>query len=284
MNVNSFKEEGYFYNRRGLKIHYSIWKPATGKIKNIAMVVHGLGEHIGRYEEFANFVRKYNFITFGIDFYGFGKSEGKRGHVFSIEDYVYDLKTMYNLIAKDYNNTEHKLILGHSMGGLLAIAYIEKYQKDFNLSIISAPALNPLHRVSKPLYLLSKIIKPIFPSLTISHGLKSSEITSDSKEQENLKKDELVHDRISLNLFFEMVELAGIVTKNVNKINTESMLFLHGDKDTIALKEDTERFFNRLDIKNKSLVILPDMKHEVLTDINKSKTYNVIEDWLVSVI
>ncbi len=274
-------ESSSFFNKRGYRINYKIWKPIKGEIKNSAMVVHGLGEHIERYSEFAKFISNFGFLTFGLDFYGFGRSEGKRGHVFSIEDYISDMKTLYNIVIDSFQLPGKRLVLGHSMGGLLSLAYLERYPEDFSMAIISAPALNPARRVSGILILVAKLLRLFSPSLTMSHGLRPDEITSDRKEQEMLKRDDYVHDRISLNLFFDFFKLAREVQKNKDKINKSiNMLMLHGEMDNIALKEDSIEFFNSLDVQKKKIVVMPDMKHEVLTDIKKEKTYRVIEDWL----
>ena len=171
------------------------------------------------------------------------------------------------------------------MGGLLALAYLEKYPDDHNLAIISAPALRPEKKVPKALYIVASILKLFWPSLQMSNKLRPNEVTSDKTEQEYLKSDEFVHDKITLKLFFELLKLSKLVWKNIHKINEDlKILFLHGEKDKIAFKEDTEEFFNLLQLKDKRLEIMKNMKHEVHTDINRKATYDIIKDWLKSVL
>ena len=286
MEKNAIVETNHFYNSRGYKIFYQMWKPVKSPVSLVATIIHGLGEHIGRYDEMANFLTDFGIASFGIDLYGFGKSEGKRGHVFDINDYLKDIKTLYSIEGK-YLGVNHKkrLILGHSMGGLLALAYLEKYPDDHNLAIISAPALRPEKKVPKALYIVASILKLFWPSLQMSNKLRPDEITSDMTEQEYLKSDGLVHDKITLKLFFELLKLSKLVWKNIHKINKDlKILFLHGEKDKIAFKEDTEEFFNLLQLKDKRLEIMKNMKHEVHTDINRKATYEIIKDWLKSVL
>ena len=285
MEKNVIIEKNYFYNSRGYKIFYQIWKPVKNPVTGIVTIVHGLGEHIGRYDELANFLANLGFASFGLDLYGFGRSEGKRGHAFDIHDYIKDLKTLYSLENKYFSNDiNRRVILGHSMGGLLALAYIENYPDDHNSAIISAPALKPDRRVSGLLYLLAALLKIIYPSLQFSNRLRPDEITTNIDEQERLKTDDLVHDKITVKLFFDMLKLSKTVWKNINKINKNlNILFLHGEKDEIAFKEDTTEFFNQLSLENKSIKIMENMKHEVHTDINRQKTFKTIEEWLKSV-
>ena len=286
MNSNTTVETNHFYNGRGYNIFYQIWKPSNTPITNIATVIHGLGEHIGRYDELANFLANFGFATFGLDLYGFGKSEGKRGHVHDIYDYLKDIKTLYSLEEKYLDkNIKNRLLFGHSMGGLLALAYLENYPDDHNLGIVSAPALRPDRRVPKMLYIIASVLKTIFPSFQLSNKLSPDEITSDKNEQEHLKSDEFVHDKISMKLFFDMLQLARKVWQDEDKINsTIKILFLHGEKDEIAFKGDTTDFFKLLPVKDKRIEILSNMIHEVHTDINRKKTYDVMEDWLKSTI
>ena len=286
MEKNAMVERNHFYNSRGYKIFYQIWKPIKTPVTGVATIIHGLGEHIGRYDELANFFANFGFTAFGLDLYGFGRSEGKRGHVFDIYDYLKDVKTLYSIAGEYYDaNIKHRLLYGHSMGGLLALAYLENYPDDHDLAIVSAPALRPDRRVSKALYIIASLLKIISPSLQFSNKLRPDEITTDKSEQEYLKTNEYVHDKITIKLFFDMLKLSKKVRNEVNKINNNlKILFLHGEKDEIAYKEDTREFYNLLPLKNKSIEIMSNMKHEVHTDVNRQKTYNVIENWLKNIV
>jgi len=275
-------QNSQFKSIRGLRLFYRKWEHPERKPLRIASIVHGLGEHSGRYGELASFLTDYNFLVFSYDLYGFGRSEGKRGDVRLIDDWIRDQKILYNLALtkRDYEKCE-RLLIGQSMGGLLALAYLEKYPQDFTHAIILSPALRPEKNVSSFILFLSRIMKVICPAIAFNNTISVDELTDNDKDKDEYLEDSLVHNKITPRLFFQMVKLSRNVLANRESIsNNLSILFIHGEDDTVTIPDDTHSFYTSLPVEDKSLLIIPGMKHETLHHTQKEVVYQHLSRWI----
>jgi acylglycerol lipase len=153
------------------------WKPDVISDKTI-LLVHGLGEHSGRYERWAHlFVEKgYNFL--GFDLPGHGKSSGKRGHTKSLELLLCDIDLAFNKAKGLFPNSKF-ILYGHSMGGNLALNHIILRNHPVSAVIITSPWLKLKKEPDKALISIVNILRRIFPALTIPNGLNSEDISHD---------------------------------------------------------------------------------------------------------
>jgi len=287
MQPDIINQTHYFYNQHGYKVFYQFWKSVISPPTRVACIVHGLGEHSERYEEMARFLTKWGFVTYAMDLYGFGRAEGKRGDVKRIEDYIKDLKTFQAIISKSEEvkkevKNEKSLLLGHSMGGLLALAYLETYPEDYLNAIISAPWLNPRDNVSNLKFIIAKLLNILAPSFAFSNKINPEDISTDPEVQEYLLENELVHDRITSRLYIGVTNLAEKVKINSHKINSSiKILFIHGKEDRIIPPETSLQFYKSLShIRDKQIEIIEGMRHETHTDLHREKSYAVLEGWL----
>jgi len=282
MNNNLIQSQNdQFKGIRGSRIFYRKWIHAAGKYSRMACIVHGLGEHSGRYGELASFLTSYGFFVFAPDLYGFGMSEGKRGDVRLISDWLKDLKFLYNLVLSNNLPVRQKLLIGQSMGGLLSLAYLEKYPQDFTHAIILSPALRPEKNVSSFLLLLSRVLRVLCPSITFNNTIEADELTDDSEVKNQYREDPLVHNKITPRLFFQMVELSRKVITNKENIRKDlSILFIHGENDSITAPDDTHLFYSSLPLQDKNLLLVPGMKHETLHHLQKELVYKHLRMWM----
>jgi len=273
-------QESSLVNKRGLLLYYQSWESGVKGYKKTANIIHGLGEHTGRYQELAAFLTFRDYKVFGLDLYGFGRSEGKRGHVKNIEDFISDEKLLFTLIQKNNRATSEKLLIGHSLGGLLALAYLEKYPDDYSHAVISSPALNPARNVSKTMLLLGKICRVIWPSLPFKNRIPPDQLCSDEEMQKAYQEDEYTHDTITPRLFDEMRSLGVRVWENADKINKDlRILFIHGEADEVTNYRDTHAFSTSVSVRDKKIKIIPNMKHHTLNDKEKAQTYQAMSEW-----
>ena len=109
--------QGHFKGVRGVNIYYQGWLP-DGEIRAVLLIVHGLGEHNGRYMNVVNHFVPLGYAIYGLDHIGHGKSEGVREFVQHFEDFTDTLTIFYNLLKK-WQADQPIFILGHSMGGAI---------------------------------------------------------------------------------------------------------------------------------------------------------------------
>ncbi|MHB8085339.1 MAG: alpha/beta hydrolase, partial [Dehalococcoidia bacterium] len=203
------QNEGYFTGTGNSKLYWRCWLP-DGQPKAIILAVHGLGEHISRYNNLVNNVVPIGYAVYGLDHYGHGKSEGQRVFVPRFQVYLDDLKTFYDVVKKD-NPGLKIFLLGHSMGGLIATAYAVEHQQELAGLIVSAPAVLPGESITSSTITLAKVLSAIAPRLGVQ-ALDSSTLSRDKAVVEAYDNDPLVYRgkitaRLGSELFTAMSKL-----------------------------------------------------------------------------
>ncbi|MBK8072400.1 MAG: alpha/beta hydrolase [Ramlibacter sp.] len=164
-------------------------------LRGVVVLVHGLGEHAGRYEHVARLLTGWGFAVRGYDQYGHGESGGVRGALTSPTRLLDDLADMVDSVRDRLPAGKPLILLGHSMGGLVAARFVSLRMRPVDGLILSSPALDPgLNAVQK---LLLAVLPRIAPNLSVGNGLKVEYISHDPATVAAYKADPLVHDRIS---------------------------------------------------------------------------------------
>ena len=251
----------------GKELKFYSWLPDQ-KINAAIGIIHGLGEHSNRYNDFAKYFCDKGFGIYSIDLRGHGLSEGKRGHINNFNTLLDDSEEMFIQIRKRNLNIP-MVMFGHSLGGCIALNYLcQKKSKEIELAIISSPWLKTVIEPPKFLLLIQKLLNKIFPSLTLNNRLNPKDLSKDTSIVENYIKDPLVHSRISIKMFSE-------VNKSIRKIETESkhidipILLIHGKKDKIISYKGTENVAKK--IKYSNLKLLKKVFHEPHNDYDKNQ-------------
>ncbi|HUM75897.1 MAG TPA: alpha/beta fold hydrolase, partial [Fervidobacterium sp.] len=164
--------------------------------KGWVLIVHGLGEHIGRYDKLIDMLVKEGFCVIGFDLPGHGKSSGKRGNT-TIEDIV-------EIIDELTKSVNRFTVFGHSLGGLIAIRYTELRPQKVNNLVVSSPALNIEMKSSQKA--MMSIFSVLAPSLTVNNGINPNLLSRNKSAIEKYVSDSLVHDRISVRLAKSMMK------------------------------------------------------------------------------
>jgi len=185
---------GTFIGKGGIEIFFQQWEVANPKA--ILIIIHGLGEHSGRYGNLIDALQNKGIAIYGLDHRGFGRSGGKRGHVDSFMDYIYDMKIFVNML-KDKHPNKPVIMLGHSMGGVLALKYALTHAEDLDALILSSPGLVPAIKVPAWKKNLAIFLSSKIPSLTMPSGLDATTISRDKEVVKQYLADPLVHDKVT---------------------------------------------------------------------------------------
>ena len=132
-------DEKTFTSEKDATIYYQSWKP-DGAPRSAIVVVHGLAEHSGRYERFARHFVEHGFAVFALDHPGHGRSSGTPGHVGRFSEYLESLDQLRSKVAEEMPGLP-RVLLGHSMGGLISTSYLLQNQDAFLGCILSGPAI-----------------------------------------------------------------------------------------------------------------------------------------------
>lgn len=258
------------------KFYGSFWEAQTNQA--VVVLVHGMGEHLGRYKDSVIPVlieNGYHVVAF--DHFGHGKTEGKRGHNPGFE---YVLESVSKVIKKANTLFPNLPIFlyGHSMGGNTVINYALKRQVDDICGIIvTSPMLQLSMKAPKWKIKLGKIIQKIRPSLTLSSGLNPHYISRIPKEVEYYENDPLCHDKISPNYSITFIETGKWAIQNASTLK-KPMLLLHGTGDLICDFKGSVAFAKNN--KNVTLKLYENAYHELHHDKCKKEMLNDVISWL----
>ncbi|HPG41040.1 MAG TPA: lysophospholipase [bacterium] len=267
-----------FINPNQQRIKYQYWLPAETQLANL-LLVHGIGEHCGRYKNVINYLLPLGIACYALDHQGHGRSGGKRGHVPHFSDFARDVEKLRVLTTPLYKD-KPLYILGHSMGGLITLDYLLCYPQSPVAGIIfSSPAFALSVHVPSWKYKLGKLMLKIAPSFTMSNGIKSDELSNDKQVVDSYDRDELVHGRISAAMFFTMLDVMENGQKQATSI-TKPLILMVGENDHIISKEGALRLFSLFGAKDKTSYICADAKHELFNEINKEKSLEYLWQWL----
>ncbi|MCF8381307.1 MAG: lysophospholipase [Bacteroidales bacterium] len=245
--------------------------------KQTILLVHGLGEHSGRYKRWAELFTEKGFNVLALDLQGHGKSDGKRGHVRSIEKYLDEIDLLFSEGKVLF--PESKFILyGHSMGGNLVLNHVIRRNHPVAALISTSPWLKLTNPPSDFLITLVSFLKKIIPSFTIPNGLNADDISHDPEIARYYISDPLNHNKISFRLFYEINQAGLHALRNVYKINYPFLL-LHGTADNITSPKASEEYV-RNTTKRTRLKLWEGQYHELHNELIYKEVFNYIIEWL----
>lgn len=164
-------------------------------LRGVVLLVHGLGEHIGRYEGLAQHLVEWGFAVRGYDQFGHGNTGGVRGCLPSDDRLLDDLTAMVDDTRARVPQGTPLILLGHSLGGLVAARFVGLGLRPVEALVLSSPALDPgLNLVQK---LLLAVLPSIAPNLCVGNGLDPAMLSHDPAVVAAYKADPVVHDRVS---------------------------------------------------------------------------------------
>ncbi len=226
----------------GLRLHGQGWAPDAGT-RAVICLVHGLGEHCGRYKHVAEAFNKAGYALMAFDLRGHGRSEGQRGHAPSYPVLMDDVFQLLETAKERYPDIPVYLY-GHSLGGNLAIHYALCRRPKLAGVVASAPLFRPASKPPAWKIALLRAMYRVRPSLSISSGLETAALSRDSKVVQAYRNDPLTHDRISARLAMDMLR-----NGEWNLVHAADLpcplLLMHGDADRITLAEASREFAAR---------------------------------------
>lgn len=263
----------------GLRLHLCQWEIDNCENGKTIVLIHGLGEHIGRYKHVASFFNRNGWNVYGYDQRGHGKSEGKRGHTPDLEFNLDDLKRVIESIESDT-----VVVYGHSFGGNVLANFLlsEKHREFINSHISAAVLSNPwLQLYNKPQWIersLAKFVSNFVPSFTQSSKIDATELSYLPEVATEYLNDPLNHDRISVRLFSHFFNAGLRAIKNSGRLSVNTLVF-HGEDDKIISPEGSKEFAKNAGEKA-TLKLYPNTKHEPHNDQSSCAILTDVNNWL----
>lgn len=242
------------------------------------VLVHGLGEHSGRYLPLINYLVGRNYSVTAYDHRGHGKSEGLRGHVERFTDYEDDLDRVVSLVEGHPTN-RGTFMIGHSMGGLIALRYAAKNADRLSGLAVSAPAIKAAAKVPGPKLMAARISAVVAPRVRLDNGIDPADLSRDPEVGKAYASDPLVNRLVSARWYAEITEAMREV-RGLGPLLTLPLLMLQGTEDRLISEDGARRLFEEIASKDKELKIYPGYYHELFNEPEKLEVYDLVADWM----
>ena len=270
--------EGKLLSGDGFNLFWKAWIP-DAKPKAVIHIIHGYAEHVDRYKNVVDELVPDSYLVIAKDHRGHGRSDGKRGHVKSFEQYIEDERTFYKeIIEKDYNGIPY-FVLGHSMGSIIALNYADRYQDDINGMILSGTGSKPGKAIGKAIVLLSKIGSRLFPGVHVKSVLPPEFISRDPDTVKAYVDDPLTYDVITPRLAEQMYTYLDLGFSKAGNISIP-VLIQCGSADTSFSGQ--EELYNAMASNDKTIKIYEGLKHEVYNELEEDRKLVLkdLHNWL----
>lgn len=271
--------EGHFKGVRDAGIYYQAWLP-EGNVKAVLIVVHGLGEHCGRYMNVVNHFVPLGYALYGLDHIGHGRSEGAREFVHRFEDYT-DTLEIYCRLVKDRQAGKPTYLLGHSMGGLIASYYLLDRQAHFHGAVFSAPSIKVSDKISRATIIMGRILSVFAPKAGVL-ALDAGGISRDPEVVAAYLSDPLVfHGKTPARLAAELLKAMLRVTAEAGKI-TMPFMVIQGAEDRLVDPSGAQMLYEKAGSRDKTLKVYEGLVHEVFNDPERARVLKDVEAWLAA--
>lgn len=274
--------------RDGLALALMHWPLAAGIAPlGVVCLVHGLGEHAGRYAHVARFLNEAGWAVVAYDHRGHGRSPGPRGGLAHDDDLLHDLAAVIDTLRRTYPS-QRLLVLGHSMGGLTVARFVASWaqpvedapwRRPVDLCVLSSPALDiGLNALQKGM--LGSLGR-LTPDLAVGNGLKPEWVCSDPAVVQRYVDDPLVHDRITARLTRFMLEGGEAVHARAASWAVPTLLIYAGS-DRCVRPAGSERFNAAAPHSVVTTKAYPHMAHEILNEPDQATVLKDLGDWLAA--
>jgi alpha-beta hydrolase superfamily lysophospholipase len=246
-------------------------------VRGMVLLVHGLGEHVGRYEALAQTLNSWGFAVRGYDQYGHGESAGPRGGLPDDSRLLDDLAEVVDDTRTRMAGDLPLIVLGHSLGGLVAARFVSLRLRPVEGLVLSSPALDAgLNTLQK---LLVTVLPRLLPNLRLGNGLNPEFLSHDPAVVAAYQADRLVHDRISARLAGFIAE-AGPATLAAAPHWTLPTLLLYAGSDRLVDPAGSRRFAQAAPTQVVSSQCFENLYHEIFNEADAQPVLDALRRWL----
>jgi alpha-beta hydrolase superfamily lysophospholipase len=273
--ADTLTADGVITSAEGARIAYRAW-PKIGAQITFA-VAHGLGEHAGRYADFAEAMARRGFGTYAMDLRGHGRSSGQRGHVDSWSQWTDDIAAFVKRVEE--TSGQEVVPLGHSFGGVAMLsAVLQGKLPTARRFIVSSPALRAKVVIPRWKVSLAESTSKLIPRLAMSNEVDAGTLSRIPDVATAYRADPLVHAKISSRLFTEWQKASREVLNRAGQISIP-FLIIAGTADNLIDSSGSEEL-HRLAKDTSELHLMPGGYHEPFNDADREDVFDLISGWL----
>jgi acylglycerol lipase len=269
---------GEFAGARGRTIHWTTWEPGGAvPTAGVIVIVHGFGEHSGRYGQVADRLTGEGWIVYALDHHGHGRSEGTRGRI-SFPDAVADIDRLVDLAVQRHPGTP-LFMLGHSMGGALALRYALAHSDRLAGLVLSGPLVQVQGRVATKL--LGQMLGRVAPSLPLAR-LDPNLVSRDPEVVRAYVEDPLVfHEPLPAGTVAEFLRYAATLPGEVDRVRLPTLL-MYGTADGLCDPSGAVLVSQRLGGTDLTTKSYEGLYHEILNEPERDRVLDDLCGWLAA--
>ena len=259
------------------RLHARHW--AVTDPRAVVALVHGIGEHTGRYDHVGAYLQGKGIALMGSDLIGHGRSTGKRGHVGNYE-HLLDQIDVTLTEARAYYPEAPVFLYGHSMGGNLVLNYLLSRRPDGLAGVIaSAPQIKLAFEPPKLILGVARLLRSVLPAVTRDTELKVEHISRDPEVVARYQADELVHGDVSFNLAVSLLNRSDYIQKDHSPLSAP-LLLMHGTADQITSPDGSRELAEKAQ-GDVMLKLWDGLYHEIHNEPEQLDVLDYAHDWMV---
>lgn len=271
------QDEGFFASKDGTRLFWRLDAP-DAEPKAWVGVIHGYGDHCGRYRKPIDALVGAGFGVLSFDYRGHGKADGDRADCKQWDDYLDDTRAFFARLV-DAAKGRPIFLLSHSHGGLIATHFMARPPPELKGVVLSAPFYGLAFDPPALKLLGARLIKGVLPGLKIGNELKPEQLSRDPAWQEETKNDPLYLHSTTPRWFFEC-QAAQRRLAGVGPQLQLPVLMLAGTADPIASMPTAKAFFETIGARDKTYKEYGDYRHEVLMEVGREQVWADISSWI----
>jgi alpha-beta hydrolase superfamily lysophospholipase len=271
------RDEGFISSKDGTRLFWRASAP-EGEAKAHLAIVHGYGDHSGRYLGTIDALVAKGFSTSAIDYRGHGKADGARADVVKWTDYLDDMEAFWRK-AKELSRGKPMFVLAHSHGALIATHWIAQKPADLRGAVLSAPFYALAFKPPPVKIFAAKLIRGILPGLSMSNELKGDQLSRDPAWQKETAADPLYLHSTTPRWFFECMAAQERLT-GLGASLTAPLFMGAGSDDPIAATATAKGFFDTIGSADKTWKTYQGFRHEILNELGKEQVIDDIAQWI----
>jgi alpha-beta hydrolase superfamily lysophospholipase len=263
----------------GTNIYEKVWNASGTPIGSIALL-HGFGEHIGRYEHVAAALSAGGFHVRGSDLRGHGQSGGTRNHCDRFGQYLDDLGVLITRVRESARDLP-VFVVAHSFGGLIATRYLIDRPDGITGVMLSSPYYGLKLQVPAIKVIAGKVMTKIWGSFSQPNGLMGKDCSRDPEVARAYDADPLNTKKATARWFTETADAQAFVVANAQRL-TLPLLMMAGGDDRLVDTAVSEQVFAKVGSTDKTLEVLPGQYHEIFNELaeDRKKTLQRVVTWL----
>lgn len=261
----------------GINFYGQVWEPEAAP-RAVVALVHGLGEHSGRYAHVAEALNGAGHALMAFDLRGHGKSTGPRGHTPSLETWMDDVDRFLREVEGRFPGRP-SFLYGHSLGGCIVLNYALRRRPSLAGVIATGAALRtPLEKQTVKVA-MARLLGGILPTLTMPSGLSAAALSHDTQVVQTYVQDPLVHGLATARLAVDTLAAGKWALAHAAEFPPIPLLLMHGGADAICLAEGSREFAGRVP-GDCTLQVWDGLYHEVHNEPQKEEVLAYMVDWI----